>query len=318
MSQACYQRLTRALSGLIAFLSPLVVLLLAGCGELPRPFLPQAKSLDLTSISYTTTVGLRPVEGAAPYDPYLMVTTMAEELSRQGLPVSTDPAVPTRSLLIPRATVRPGAIGREQVDIAWRLIDEKHTSRTLLHQSLFFPTGGWRNGESDILEAVARDAAPQIAREILGHSEETGPFPTYPGARLVVLPIQLAPGDARESLARALDTELRLASVPVARMPKEGDLLLKGQIITTPRAAGYQEVQITWIVLRAADESEVGRINQANRIVAGSLDGPWGSTATLVARGAVFGVMDLLTRSNGSVTRTNDGLTRSNGGAVGG
>lgn len=277
--------------------------MLFGCSDLPRPFRPEAKGIDLRSVSYTTTVGVRPVDGAGPQDPYALPDAMAEELSRHGVPVTSDPGVPSRLLLVPQATVQPGAMGRERVDIAWRIIDEERSGQTLLTQTLYFPDGSWRLAKEGVLREVSQEAAPDIATAIMGKPSDPDPFPAFPGARLVVLPIRPAPGDASESVARALDTELRLASIPLTEIPAEGDLLLRGRIITTPRVSGYQQVQITWSVLRANDESEVGTIRQSNKVVAGSLDGPWGATATLVARGAVFGVLDLLARPEAAEAR---------------
>jgi hypothetical protein len=56
-----------------------------------------------------------------------------------------------------------------------------------------------------------------------------------------------------------------------------------------------QNITISWQV-RGADGSEKGRIDQANAIPAGSLDGAWGPVASAAGAAAAEGLADLIGR----------------------
>ncbi|MFD1379877.1 hypothetical protein [Fodinicurvata halophila] len=110
---------------------------------------------------------------------------------------------------------------------------------------------------------------------------------------MIVLPIEEAPGDGRESLEIAMMQVLRDAGVPVRRVPEKQDFLLDVDIDLGTPQDGSQRIRILWTLLSARDFSEIGTLTQENRIPAGSLDGEWGDTAYLISRAAAEGLIEL-------------------------
>jgi hypothetical protein len=115
-----------------------------------------------------------------------------------------------------------------------------------------------------------------------------------PGESLAVAlrPIEGAPGDGGESLARAMRQFLGRAAIAVVEENRNPAAIVVGRVAVTDLAAQQQEVRIDWTVL-APDGRRLGTIGQANRIPAGRLDGPWGGIANAVAENAVQGLSDL-------------------------
>jgi hypothetical protein len=76
------------------------------------------------------------------------------------------------------------------------------------------------------------------------------------------------------------------------------DYRLVGDVALGPADGATQRLALVWRVLDAAGE-EVGRLDQANDIPAGSLDGAWGEIAFLIADGIASGVASILERADG-------------------
>jgi hypothetical protein len=72
--------------------------------------------------------------------------------------------------------------------------------------------------------------------------------------------------------------------------------IVRGEANLSPAKLGTQIIQLTWSLERRNGE-QVGQIQQRNRIKAGSLNGAWGSTAPMAAKGGAQGVLKLLRNS---------------------
>ncbi|RMD65233.1 MAG: hypothetical protein D6826_00570 [Alphaproteobacteria bacterium] len=125
----------------------------------------------------------------------------------------------------------------------------------------------------------------------------TAPAPDSAPVRLVILPVEGAPGDAARSLPRALAAALRGAGFAITDRIAENDLLILGDVALAPPRGGIQDVTITWTVTAARNDRDLGQVVQRNRVAAGSLDGPWGPVAAAVAREAAAGLGDLIVRT---------------------
>jgi hypothetical protein len=137
--------------------------------------------------------------------------------------------------------------------------------------------------------------AAEAARAIAGIVQEETPM-VEDGSdfRVVVQPVEGAPGDGDAALSRAMTAALQQAQV---RLAGEGQAknayVVAGKVAVERPAAKKQHVRIVWEVRRPSGET-VGQVNQENDVPAGTLDGPWGDVAYIVATAASDGIVALL------------------------
>ncbi|MEH6401877.1 MAG: hypothetical protein V7750_00800, partial [Sneathiella sp.] len=68
---------------------------------------------------------------------------------------------------------------------------------------------------------------------------------------------------------------------------------IKGEVSLTEPKGNSQVISILWKLERPNGEF-VGKVEQKNRIRAGTLNGPWGPTAIAAAKGGARGILKLL------------------------
>jgi len=288
----------------VRLLPPLLALVLtaAACGPLPRPFQEEDKqALDLQAPSTRAPLRVFAPEGVPPGDPDRFALLLAERLLELGVaaePHWFTPAVSapleTRRLL-GHAALEAGAEGAERLAVAWRLREPDGRETPLVEAEAALSPEGWAAGETDSLEAAAQVSAATIARALgLAPPISEEPLADAARRRLVVLPIEGAPGDGAESLERSITRALREQRVALAGLPQEHDLLLWCRVEVDPPRGAHQAVRIRWRVELASDFSELGTITQENLVPAGSLDRAWRETAPLIAQAAAGGIVELL------------------------
>jgi hypothetical protein len=74
-----------------------------------------------------------------------------------------------------------------------------------------------------------------------------------------------------------------------------GGYQVQGSVELAPPAEGRQRIVIRWVV-RRGDGTQVGDLEQANAVRAGSLEGNWDRLAPIVALAAVDSIVDLINR----------------------
>ena len=277
-------------------LAPLLILLVAACGPLPRPFQPESKEdFDLSAYEQPAEILVRPLEQDAPGDPGWAAESMARALRDLGVSASARSQVATYTLS-GDVSVQPAAGQRDEILIAWELRQTDGERVGGYAQLAELPAGLWRDGQAGAVASVMAEAAPVIAdlREQAVVEAET--VQEQARSHVVIVPLDNAPGDGSASLARALEFELRAAAVPLASEIGDNDILIVGDLALGPPDRGWQDFRITWFAIQASDGTELGQIDQSNQVPAGSLDGPWGNTAFDIARGAAEGIVELLSR----------------------
>ena len=151
----------------------------------------------------------------------------------------------------------------------------------------------WRNGASDLALLIAQRAAPRIDA-LLRDATPVAAVLALP--RVVVRPVDGAPGDGRLALRRAMERALTRRAVPVvaadATEDAEDALMVLGSVHVS-EAGRDQWVEVRWTVM-APDGVELGVVSQSNTVPPGALDGPWGELAEAVADGGADGVRALL------------------------
>jgi len=122
--------------------------------------------------------------------------------------------------------------------------------------------------------------------------------PARSAADLVMAPPEVtrAPGDGKEALERALTRIFEQNGVTIQDTPSPDRLSVRGAVDLLPlESVSQEQVTIVW-ELKNGDGDLLGRMTQENAIPVGSLDGPWGDVAALIAEGAVMGVGEILVR----------------------
>jgi hypothetical protein len=272
-----------------------LVLATGGCGQLPRPFQPGAKDVDLKALLARKTlyVPAPPWQHGEEFAVALVAALEARDL----------PAVLTGSPANRRvelAALATPAVDGETVILRATVIEPD--GRALLEQiqTVRMPIGDWATGDTLMLAALADRLAGDLAAA-LAPAPIAQALPGFPDARLVVLPVSGAPGDGADSLPSALRAELSERNLPLAREAAPNDLLVAGTVTVLPVGAGRERATVTWRLLAAGadgrSEAEIGEVSQSNVIPAGQLDGRWGEIAALVADSAADGLEDLLDRA---------------------
>jgi len=102
-----------------------------------------------------------------------------------------------------------------------------------------------------------------------------------------------APGDGAETLAAAMQNNIAEYDLDVTADQWQANFILRGIVSITPPKRGSQVISILWKLERRNGEY-VGKVEQKNRIKAGSLNGPWGPVAKAAAKGGARGILKLL------------------------
>ena len=149
---------------------------------------------------------------------------------------------------------------------------------------------------AELSEAISSDAELDRATEVLaawieprGGLIEKKPEPL----RVAVLAVDGASSDGNDLLRRAVQRALKRARVELTNEVTPEGHAVEGTVEIERLDSGMDAVRISWIV-RDATGGEVGKIDLANTVPAGSLDRTWRAVAAPIADGAVEGVVALL------------------------
>lgn len=263
--------------------------LLAACQPVPRPFLPDDKAVDVTGIAIADKLGVfvAGVDDAPAAMSAALSAALVARLHARGIPASTTGANRGSYLLQCAAEVRDGAVA-----LHWQLIAADGEIAGLFDQIEAATPNAWRNGAPDLALAIAESAAPRIDA-LLRDAAPVAAAPVLP--RVVVRPVDGAPGDGRLALRRAMERALTRRAVPVVADGAEDadDALMVLGSVHVSDAGRDQWVEVRWTVI-GPDGAELGVVSQSNTVPPGALDGPWGELAEAVAAGGADGVRALL------------------------
>jgi len=254
---------------------------LTGCGELPRPFQPEAKGktnpllmpADRAGIVVEAVAGLP--NGAA------FAEQLAESLRAEGIIAMTG-----------RGNAQSMRVRGEASAVS----------------------GGWdvhlavNDGKSNALGIVVRTLPPDapifemaaLARAVALVLYPDGPVPIAPKPSIAIGDVTGVPGEGGRALARALEFNLKRADVKLADTPAQATHIINALVTIAP-AKGTpphetRNVDVRWMVLRA-DRQEIGQVRQTNDVPSRDLDRNWSEIAYAVADAAVEGLTNLLSRA---------------------
>ncbi len=273
---------------------------LAGCGDLPQPFLgnpgPNARRLaqppPTRLIVPVPTESLLP-DGAAEG----WAHAMTEALSAKEVPAVTASSGRKGdwqlllSAEVQGATVLP----------SYTVLNPAGASQGVT-EGAPIPMAAWAEAAPATLKAAAEQAAPNVA-SLLGRIEaarraaDPNDLLNRP-AKLYFSGVTGAPGDGNTALARQMRTKLSLVGQATQDTRTGSDFTLAGEVRTAPGAEGTTRIEIQWIVNDSTGE-ERGRVVQLNEVPPGTLDRYWGDVAVVVAQEAAGGVKEVLSQQTG-------------------
>ncbi len=271
-----------------------LLLLLASCGDLPRPFAgkPGALAMHLATPPVARLVVIMPGRGSInPDAAKIWADDVAQALVAGEMPAEVG---------------NPGAIdwsvglGISKAGDLIVPLYELHDGTGKLRGTVDgtpIPGALWNQGDKDLLRQSAQQAAPKIG-DLLTNIEAVR-MQADPGsllhraARVVLLPGQGASGDGNQSLTAQMAIYLKTHGIIVIADPDQADYKLQVDVAINTASPTEQQVQVIWIVTDARGH-EAGRIAQLNDVPVHSLDGHWGEVATMVAEQAAGGVAEVI------------------------
>ena len=262
-------------------------MVLAACGDLPRPFQPADKSTQAWSAPGDVAWGsiMVPPIGGLPADQSgALVEEVVEALQLRDIPASAHAGGRGSIVLAGHVSIAAGKL-------RWTLIGpDGETALRFEEPRLDAPSIG---KAADDLKAIAARAAGRVAAVLKPPAAEDPSHP--PQVPVVVETVRGAPGDGGIALARAMRHSLARVGVAVADAPNEGNLTLQSWVSVVRDDAGADSatVTITWDVLHP-DGTRLGTITQSNRVGTHQLTGTWGILPRLVARAGAPGIAQLL------------------------
>ena len=273
-----------------------LVILLAACGQVPRPFQPEAPSADNDLVLLRNGSGLLvlPLEKGGPNPPEMPARAVAKALQEHDVPAKVAAEGTITHVLHGRAVAQPIGAGREEVLSSWELQDK--LGRRILVRSVRseVPQGAWRAGRPEAVAIVARDAAAVLATAIQEQEQPKSPRRARLNDSVTIVPIDQAPGNAARVLPLALEAELLKRDLPIGQDGRSDAVIIVCDIELSRPVGVWQVVTITWRVVEAVTGEELGRIDQQNRVPKGSLDDRWDDVAGPIAEGAADGIADLI------------------------
>lgn len=260
----------------------LILLFVVACQPLERPFQPEVKNGWRAAPGPRASLYVAEVKNG----PENLETEVAEKLQELGIAAFAGKEVADRYSV-------QGAI--VEIDgsryINWTIYDPAKNS-TGLYTEEKLPGSIAEEAEASLKDVAVRSAS-NIDRLLGGDGFN---FAAVKKPVIYVPIVRGAPGDGAESLAFAIQEELVNMGLEVLPTEQGATYIVRGTSTLSDPKAGTQVIQLTWSLERRNGE-QVGQIQQRNRIKAGSLNGAWGQTAFLAAKGGAQGVYKLLQSS---------------------
>lgn len=259
-----------------------VALLLAGCGDLPRPFQPDGKQEENRLLVLPDRAGVlvRPVAGLPEPDATRLAESLADALRRENVPAST------RSGNAASFVLDGDVLGGGRA----RLVLRAPSGEIVREHELALSTGA---GGSDRIPPELQDTAALFARALQPDAVAAAP----PAPRAVRIgTITGTPEGGDIALSRALDYALRRLGINLADASVTDSLVVNGTVAIAAKGPQLRTVDVRWAVL-APDGTEIGQVNQQNDVPATYLERAWAELAVAVAEGAAEGIAELVERA---------------------
>lgn len=271
-----------------------LVLLVAACGDLPRPFEGRPGALA-SRLSQPPPARLAVVPtgqvllGDAAAGQY--ASAVAEAMQEEALPAVAEPVRPGDWRLELSAALRGS-----QVVPGFRVRDPAGAERGLA-EARPVPAATWSEASPDMLRRAGREAAPTIAGLLAGieaarRDADPDSLVNRP-VRIHLRPITGAPGDGNRALARHMRAQLIRLGMSVQDKADGADYAVGAEVSLADMPGNQQRVEIRWRVADARG-AEAGQVAQLNQVPRGTLAGLWADVALVVAEEAAGGIKDVI------------------------
>jgi hypothetical protein len=276
----------RYISGILL----IAALILSGCQPVERPFQPTTKASVRGAPGPRAALYVGPVEDG----PVILDSMVIKELQKLGIAAFGGEKVPFRYSISSQINIKDG-----KSFVTWRVADPLDRPIGL---EATVEIGALQNGPSingpDLIDVTLKSASKIDV--LLGGS---GIDYTSRDKPVLFIPIVSgAPGNGSETLAAAMQDEVLKYGLDVSADQWEAAFILKGTVTLTQPKRGTQVVSILWQLERRNGEY-VGKVEQRNRIRAGTLNGAWGPVAPAAAKGGARGILKLLKKVEPSYFR---------------
>ncbi len=272
---------------------------LAGCGDLPQPFLgnPGANALRLAQPPPSRLAIPLPTDSLLTDESaHAWSSALATALLAQELPASATEGSRGDWKLLLTAAVQGAAVVP-----TYTVVDPKGSPQGA-SEGPPVPAQDWAAGRPATLQAAADAEAPKVVALLTGieaRRQRSDPHSLLNRPPVLYLKgVTGAPGDGDTALARQMTTRLPGLGDLVQDTAKGADFSVEGQVKTAPGAGKTVRVEIQWVV-NDAQGHERGRVVQLNEVPPGSLDLYWGEVASAVASEAAGGVHEVVVQASG-------------------
>ena len=265
----------------IKALAGLILVAVAACGKLPRPFEPGAKDLSnpLLTLQDSPGVVVAPIYDAPANLAAPLADAIAELLRTQDIPATAADILNSGNLLEGWYRRQDTTVGQSVIVIEWRLSNKTGVELLALESRVRVPTAAFVRDPQPLIKRMTANVAPKVADAMIG--ERTAQIDaTAPS--LAVGDITGAPGNGNAALRHAFRAVLRRTEITVAKSPEGAMARLDGIVQVTPHSDKEDEVRLVWTI-RDSEQKTVAVLKQDNRVRKGRLARRWGSMAFDVA-----------------------------------
>ncbi len=277
------------------------LLLLAGCGELPRPFAghPGAAGARL-AVPPPARLAVPPPPGLPPASAAMLAQALAAQLVAQTVPAEAGPPHQGDWSLAVDVPPAPAGTAPAQVTPRFTVLDG-HGKPHGAVSAPAVPAAAWQRGDPVTLGSIAKTVAPRIASLLstisLAERKADPHSLLNRSARLRLLAVEGAPGNGDTALYEQMSRELAALGTVVQTAAKGADFTVAGRVDVVSGTHGLDNVTIDWKV--SDRHGLAGHVTQVNAVPHGSLAHAWGDVAVYAAHEAAAGVKQVIDRRIG-------------------
>ena len=275
----------------------LTVIGCTGCQPIPQPFQPSATQKSGNHLLRTEIGGgiaVHPIAGLRDRDGQRLAEKIAAALVKRDVIAFAGNGNSRSKILSGAATANPESDGFRQIKIRWNVRSEPNETGKTTLLNFRVSAADWLQGDEHLLDRFARQSAAKIAA-LVQAAAPVAKVADRPERDLHVSTITGAPPEAGTLLRSELETALRRRSIRVATQLRKESLIVAGAIVLGTANKNKRKISIDWSLLRP-DGSELGKLQQENKISDEELEENWPQVARNIAVATANGLRDLLRR----------------------